>query len=179
MKLIQSEREIDCIYLHCTATEPGRAVLVEKIRRYHIDVRHFRDIGYHYVVQPSGSIGDGRDIHDGGAHVKGDNKTTIGVSMVGEWNSVMPQRDDIQLINTGKLLASLCFIYGIKPDTYGLLLHREAHEHRPFVPNPRKSCPGMNIKGTEMRLFVKHFYDQNEMSWINQTKDPFDLKGVI
>ena len=161
MKLIRTDkRTIEVVYLHCTATAPGKPVSVEAIRRYHMDVRGFRDIGYHYVVQPDGTIEEGRPSDEQGAHVKGDNVRTIGVCMIGEWNSIQPLRDDPQLMATGELLARLCYLYGIEPMTYGLLLHREAHLYRPLVPNPHKSCPGVNIDGSVMRKYVNGHYNR-------------------
>ena len=159
MNLTKSNREIEVIYLHCTATEPGKEVDVKAIRRFHVDVRGFSDIGYHYVVQPDGYIMGGRDIHKKGAHVKGDNSRSIGVSMVGNWDIAIPTRDDPQIWATGELLARLCHLYDIEPDTYGLLLHREC-DIRPMVPLAHKSCPGNNIGGGVMRRYVKYHYDR-------------------
>ena len=161
MNLIKTDkRTIDAIYLHCTATSPGVPVSVEAIRRYHVDVRGFSDIGYHYVVQPNGERCSGRLIDRKGAHVLGDNDHSIGVCMVGNWDEAIPTRDDPQLMATGELLARLCYLYGIEPMTYGLLLHREAHLYRPLVPNPHKSCPGVNIDGSVMRKYVNGHYNR-------------------
>jgi len=151
--LIKSKRDVDVIYLHCTATEPGKPVSVGAIRQYHMDVRHFNDIGYHYIVQPDGKWYVGRDIHKGGAHVKGDNVRTIGVCMVGNWDEAIPTRDDPQIWATGELIAKLCVLYDIPPDPWTVILHRDAHIYRPFVPNPHKSCPGANI---ESKQFVRY-----------------------
>lgn len=160
INLIKSNREIEVIYLHCTATQPGTRVSVEAIDRYHREVRGFLNgIGYNYVVQPNGELFTGRDVHIPGAHVLGDNKNSIGVCMVGNWDVAIPTRDDPQIWATGELLARLCWMYDIKPLTYGLLLHREC-DIRPMVPQAHKSCPGMNIRGDMMRKYVDWHYDR-------------------
>jgi N-acetyl-anhydromuramyl-L-alanine amidase AmpD len=156
----KTKRRIEVIYVHCTATAPGKEVSVETIRQWHL-ARGFSDIGYHYIVQPDGRIDLGRDIDIPGAHVKGDNKYSIGVSMVGLWdNDTMPDPKGAQEMAAAQLIAELCKMYDIVPKSYRLLLHREAHLHRPGVPNPHKSCPGMNIEGRLMRLYVNSFYEK-------------------
>jgi len=157
--VMKPERTIDVIYLHCTATEPYKPVPLEVIRRWHVEGRGWSDIGYHYIIQPDGKLEFGRDVNIAGAHVKGDNKTSIGVCMVGNWDEAVPEPDHIQIQVTGKLLAILCKTCDIKPESYGLLLHREAHLYRLGVPNPHKSCPGANIEGRPMRLFVQSIYN--------------------
>jgi len=158
--LKKSSRSIEAIYLHCTATKPRRYVSVATIRDWHVNGRGWSDIGYHYIVQPDGAVELGRDVDIAGAHVKGDNLNTIGVCMVGEWDSIVPDPVHPQERATGELLARLCKLYDINPLTYNLLLHREAHEPGHRAPNPYKSCPGMNITGRLMRIYVNSFYER-------------------
>lgn len=158
--LKKSKRRIEAIYLHCTATKPRKYVSVETIRSWHVNGRGWSDIGYHYLVQPDGVVEQGRDVDRGGAHVKDDNSHTIGVSMVGQWDDIMPNPMHPQEKATGLLLAKLCKMYDINPLTYNLLLHREAHTPGNRAPDPRKTCPGMNITGRLMRLYVDSFYKE-------------------
>ena len=156
MNLIKTDkRTIDAIYLHCTATSPGVPVSVEAIRRYHVDVRGFSDIGYHYVVQPNGERCSGRLIDRKGAHVLGDNDHSIGVCMVGNWDEAIPTRDDPQIWATGELIAKLCVLYDIPPDPWTVILHRDAHKQRVMVPNPHKSCPGANIESKQFVQYIQ------------------------
>lgn len=167
MELIKSTREIQVIYLHCTGTMPGVPISRKRLFNFFTDPapygrgdEGYTDIGYHYVINPSGNWYHGRPVNRIGGHVKGDNRHSIGVSMVGNWDLVPnPERCDPQLLKTGEILARLCHMYGIKPLSYGLLLHREAKLHR-GKPNPRKSCPGVHIKGPQMRRYVKWHYDK-------------------
>ena len=82
-------REIDEIVVHCTATNSkwfaDRPVedVVKEIRRWHVEERGWRDIGYHALLHRDGSVGYGRPVKESGAHVAKMNKHTIGVSLVG------------------------------------------------------------------------------------------------
>ena len=81
-------RQINEIIIHCTATRPewmqdsSVQDKVKEIDRWHRE-RGFSMVGYHFVVDRDGSIGEGRPLAKAGAHVKGHNTGTIGVSLVG------------------------------------------------------------------------------------------------
>ena len=75
-------RDINWIVWHCSATPPTSNLRVDEIRRWHIN-KGWKDIGYHYVIHRDGTIGNGRPVHEIGAHVKGHNKDSIGVCLVG------------------------------------------------------------------------------------------------
>ena len=45
-----SARVITGIILHCTATQEGHSATVAAIRNFHVNVRGFSDIGYHFVI---------------------------------------------------------------------------------------------------------------------------------
>jgi len=72
-------RRITKIILHCTATPEGRDVSVDEIRQWHLD-RGWSDIGYHYVIDINGNLQDGRPLTRAGAHVRGYNKGSIGIT---------------------------------------------------------------------------------------------------
>lgn len=82
-------RKITEIILHCSATRPnwmhdaGTAAKVAEIRRWHMQDRGWRDIGYHFIVDRDGSVALGRPIEQTGSHVKGRNAGTIGVCLIG------------------------------------------------------------------------------------------------
>jgi hypothetical protein len=82
-------RQIDTVFIHCSATRPDwwaaaplRAKIAE-IRRWHVEQRGFRDIGYHYLIDRNGARGNGRPVEQIGAHVKGHNAHSIGVCLIG------------------------------------------------------------------------------------------------
>jgi len=75
-------RNIDAIVIHCSASKDGVAKSREQLEAEH-KARGFRTIGYHYVVEPDGTLMVCRPEADVGAHVEGHNATTIGVCMIG------------------------------------------------------------------------------------------------
>lgn len=80
-------RKIDCIVVHCAATCATSSVTTEDIARWHILERHFRDIGYHFVVDQKGVIHKGRPLNEMGAHVEGHNAHSIGICYIGGLDS--------------------------------------------------------------------------------------------
>ena len=86
-------RPLTEIIVHCTDTRPDwganltASQTVDEIRRWHTDPppkgRGWKDIGYHYLIMRDGTIAMGRPLHDVGAHVKGHNTGTIGISLLG------------------------------------------------------------------------------------------------
>lgn len=81
-------RQINEIIIHCTATRPNWWAAmsadekVEEVRRWHLD-RGFNDVGYHYLIDRNGQVVVGRPIERAGAHVKGHNANSIGISLFG------------------------------------------------------------------------------------------------
>ena len=82
-------RHLNEIIIHCTATPPNwlpgatTADKVSEIRRWHTQERNWSDIGYHYVVDTDGTVATGRPVAKSGAHTKGHNANSIGISLVG------------------------------------------------------------------------------------------------
>lgn len=82
-------RHINEIIIHCTATRPdwwsdksGQAK-VDEIRRWHVEDRGWNDIGYHLLIDRDGKVYRGRGDDVAGAHCKGHNANSLGVSLFG------------------------------------------------------------------------------------------------
>lgn len=81
-------RPLNEIIVHCTATRPnfmqgtGVDAKVKEVRRWHKD-KGWSDIGYHFLIDRDGSVSSGRPLEKVGAHVKGHNTGTIGISLFG------------------------------------------------------------------------------------------------
>ena len=81
-------REITEIFVHCSDTRPEwmkdrpLAHKIQEIDRWHKE-RGWSGIGYHIVLDRDGKIGNGRPLGTVGAHVKGHNKNSIGVVLIG------------------------------------------------------------------------------------------------
>jgi len=93
-------RKIDSIIVHCTATRAdfmknaSNDDRIDEIRRWHVEDRGWSDIGYNYLIQRDGVINLGRDLDgDGnvdeevGAHARGYNSHSIGISLFGGYAS--------------------------------------------------------------------------------------------
>lgn len=93
--------QINKIVIHCSATRNGHRMgydnhtAAEIIDGWHakrgfkrqavnLSVNpHLKHIGYHYVIDTDGYLETGRAIGEIGAHVKGHNKGSIGICLVG------------------------------------------------------------------------------------------------
>ena len=134
-------RTINKIIVHCSATQEGKDLDAAEINKWHLK-RGWDGIGYHYVVLLNGVIEYGRSIYKQGAHVKGENKGSIGICYIGgveskrgsngEWiakDTRTPEQKESLLL----LLKTL------------KKMHPEAtiHGHNEFA---AKSCPCFDVK---------------------------------
>ncbi len=128
-------RKINEIIVHCTATAEGKNVTVDDIRRFHVNVNKWSDIGYHYVVGLDGTVYEGRNIDKPGAHCKGHNAHSIGVAYVGgvcsDGKTPKDTRTAAQKKSLLQLLATLMKKY---PDA-------KIHSHSDFA---NKACPSFD-----------------------------------
>lgn len=118
---------------------------VEAIRDYHVRIKGWRDVGYHYLVHRDGTVSVGRAETAAGAHTQGANDT-IGVCVTGDgdvqpwtfrqWRAVLA------------LLADVCLRYGFSADH--VCGHREAPARLRAAPTP-KTCPGRLVDCDEVR----------------------------
>lgn len=76
-------REINKLIIHCSATPECKDIKTETIRSWHINGNHWKDIGYHYVIELDGSVHKGREESVIGAHCSGQNIDSIGICYVG------------------------------------------------------------------------------------------------
>jgi hypothetical protein len=84
----------DTIVVHHSVTDQFETT-VEAIRRYHIEKRHFTDIGYHFVITGDGYIHEGRSINKMGANVIGHNKHTLGICLTGDFRKDEPTKEQL------------------------------------------------------------------------------------
>ncbi|MCK5941495.1 MAG: N-acetylmuramoyl-L-alanine amidase [Planctomycetes bacterium] len=67
------------------------AAQIARIQRQHMRDRNFGDIGYHFLIDPSGRVWEGRELHWQGAHASGSNNVAnIGICLLGNF---VRQRD--------------------------------------------------------------------------------------
>lgn len=132
------------IAVHCSATPPHMDIGAATIRRWHL-ARGWRDIGYNAVIRRNGKIEAGRDLDgDGdyfeeiGAHVKGHNRNSIGVCLIGGVDK--KGRPDAnftraQYVSLEKFINEVQSRYGEDVLVKG---------HRDY-PNVNKACPSFDV----------------------------------
>ena len=130
-------RKINKLIVHCSATPEGRDVKTETIKDWHVNGNHWKDIGYHYVIELDGSIHKGRDENIIGAHCSGQNTNSIGICYVGgvakDGKTPKDTRTDAQKQSLLKLLKELKAKYP----------NATIHGHREFA---AKACPSFDAK---------------------------------
>ena len=85
-------RKIDRIVVHCAATPEGVHFDASDIDSWHRG-RGWNGIGYHFVVLLDGTIEYGRPVETQGAHVRGYNKSSIGLCYIGGVDSSNHAKD--------------------------------------------------------------------------------------
>ena len=136
-------RQINEIFIHCSATQPKWMASnscqqkVEEIRRWHTD-KGWSDIGYHFVLDRQGDVCVGRPVERVGAHAKGHNKNSIGICLIGGFGSDADDKfeehyTDLQRKALDNLINDLT-------DTHSNAKIR-GHNEISF-----KACPGFRVK---------------------------------
>lgn len=72
---------------------------LESIRIAHRVQRGWGDIGYHYVIDRSGRVWEGRPIGWQGAHVANHNEGNIGVLLLGNFDQQSPSAQQLEALN--------------------------------------------------------------------------------
>lgn len=128
-------RSIRLVLIHCTDSDSPHYDL-EAIRDDHKS-RGWSDIGYHYLIDQKGSIHLGRDESVQGAHVKGFNKSSIGIALMGKKTFSI-----IQFQSLLKLCIYLQTRYKLEAEDF--LGHCELDEN--------KTCPNFNVNTIRAKL---------------------------
>lgn len=89
---------IDTIIIHCADTPNGSYRSAEDVDDWHRERSfnrelleaeetnvspHLKHIGYHFVIETTGQIRQGRSLEETGAHAKGYNTNSIGICLIG------------------------------------------------------------------------------------------------
>jgi len=91
------------------------------------------DIGYHYIIDRSGRIWEGRSIRYQGAHISKYNPHNAGIMLLGNFDLQYPTRSQLGTLQT--LCSALAAGYGISPRH--IYCHGELASTR---------CPGKNLR---------------------------------
>ncbi len=169
--------EIRQIILHHTyrpTTEQYRGLAtIQGIWQYHTKTCGWSDIGYHLLVGPEGAIWLGRPIDREGAHAKGQNGDSIGISMIGDFDD--EKLGEKQRLATAAALRALLERYELSANAINF--------HRDYS---RKTCPGSKINKQEVRQWVapqskvKVFFQGKELAGVKaQVGETGRVEGAL
>ena len=136
------------IILHCADTRPewmsGRPIAekVAEIRRWHVEQRGWRDIGYHWVIDRDGTVAPGRRETEIGAHVEGHNRGTIGICLLGGYGASASDPFE-KNFTAAQAAAAKQLIAAIKGRT---AIHKVSG-HNEYA---AKACPGFEVRASAL-----------------------------
>ena len=147
------------IVVHHSSTPDGT---VEAFRKYHIEHNGWDDIGYHYVIEYVGgvpAIVKGREENREGAHTKGENRRSIGICIVGNFDIKSPDREIINKLV--ELIKEIRSRHGNLPIAY----------HNEYA---SKTCPGkMFINKEDLEKITV-----DKVHWAERYFNSLNEKGI-
>ena len=147
------------IIVHHSATNYGSgtnyALVVQSYWDYHVNTHGWSDIGYNWLVDPNGIIYEGRGDGVQGAHFSCMNSGTMGVCVIGNFESATPTYETINALEnliaweaTDKEIdvETTSYHEASQLDLYGISGHRDANSSTQGCPSGTV-CPGANLYG--------------------------------
>ncbi|MBP2652668.1 MAG: N-acetylmuramyl-L-alanine amidase, negative regulator of AmpC, AmpD [Firmicutes bacterium] len=95
-EILQQRKKTDMIVIHHTAIDN---VSVADIHEMHL-AKGWAGIGYHKVILPDGVVQNGRPENAIGSHALGANKRSIGISLVGNFETSLPTSQQLDALVT-------------------------------------------------------------------------------
>lgn len=146
------ERFIDTIVIHCSASPDSLDFTVRDINAWHKE-RGFMSpsgisCGYHYVIRRNGIVERGRPDHETGAHVRGHNKNSLGICLIGTKEFTPKQIKSLYAITRG-----LMNQYSVDIDQ--VLGHKELYSG--------KDCPNLNMDIVRANLIFEKESDLKDI----------------
>lgn len=117
-----------------TATsQTATAQRIQQVRAAHVNDRNWGDIGYHFIVDRTGTIWEARPIQYQGAHVSQNNENNLGIMCLGNFEQQQPTQ--AQLSALAGAVQRLVALYRIP--------HDRVYTHRELKPT---ACPGRHLQ---------------------------------
>lgn len=138
------------IILHHSACPDGPGEDFEAIRRYHINVNGWNDIGYHRVIERVGGeivVNQGRAYSVAGAHCPGMNSRSLGICVVGNFET--GQMDEAMKFAVIREVRDQMVRFDIPVEN--VLMHRTAAQ-----PGHGTACPGKHFPFEEIIAALKN-----------------------
>lgn len=101
----------------------------------------WKGIGYHYFIEKTGKLTQGRKDNEEGAHTKGKNIESLGICLAGNFDVTLPTKEQIDTLTT---------LLRAKIDQYGVKL-KNVVPHRTFA---NKTCFGSKLSDDWARNLV-------------------------
>lgn len=111
---------------------------VAEIRRWHVQERKWKDIGYHYLIDRNGVLALGRPVEQVGAHVQGHNTGTIGICLIGGHGSAETDKFSDNFTATQDTVLRV-LLNDLKRQHPGIV---KISGHNQYA---AKACPGFNV----------------------------------
>jgi len=135
--LYKTDREIDTIILHCSASPQGRGDDAHTIDRWHTErFKKRRGIGYHLVILEDGSTQKGAWLDFIGAHTGGQNNDSVGIMFIGGVNKQLAPEFNA----TPQQIQTLKKIIKIMKKQYKLKA-KDIKGHNEFPRYKSRGCP--------------------------------------
>ena len=109
--------------------------------------------GYHYWIERDGFVCKARGEDEEGAHTKGQNFTSIGIGLAGNFDTELPTK--AQVASLGAMLSAMCTKYGISAN--------KIFPHRKFA---QKSCYGSRLADNWAALVYLRFEIERLKGWL-------------
>ena len=77
------EREIDRVFLHCSASDNPDHDSIDVVREWHVKDRGWNDVGYHYFIRRDGTLEIGRSLERTPAAQRGNNTGALAICLHG------------------------------------------------------------------------------------------------
>lgn len=146
--LLPIKRKINFLHIHHTA-EPnknnykGRQTIVD-IFNYHTKVRGWGDIGYHYIISPSGTIWACRDLKRDPVSIANYNYAALALALIGNFETELLEKAQRQtMIELTSFLLK----------TFRLEIPGAIIFHNEKAPT---ACPGKNITKKDFLLWLEY-----------------------
>lgn len=123
-------RKIRKKIVHCSDSDVKSHDDISVIRKWHIEERGWRDVGYHFFIQSNGNVQKGRPIEKIGAHCLHQNADSIGICMHGKSGNFTED----QLLTLKLLIEEIDEVFGWTPN-YN---HSDFDVMKPF-------CSGLDL----------------------------------
>lgn len=127
-----TRRDLKKVCLIILHHQCGKGQTVEEIHNYHKNKLKWAGIGYHFFIDFEGVVHKGRPIEYVGSHCKGNNTSSIGICLEGDFRKDKPTDEQIKsckelikflkvtvnknlkVLNHNDLYATLCPVINLK-----------------------------------------------------------------